>query len=62
MHSLRVAAAHHACHLPVFDKRMKRFLQFRLGCHSLPIATGGVTGTVHDDRALRVCLSSVNAQ
>ena len=30
---------------------MKRFLQFRLGCHGLPIATGA--GRV--DRANRVC-------
>ena len=27
-------------HLPVSGKRMKRFLRFRLSCHSLPIETG----------------------
>ena len=28
------------CQLPVSGRRMQRFLQFRLGCHGLPIATG----------------------
>ena len=29
-----------SCHMPVSGRRMQRFLQFRLGCHGLPIATG----------------------
>ena len=36
---------------------MQRFLQFRLGCHGLPIATGRSAGTGHVDRANRVCLA-----
>ena len=36
---------------------MRCFLQFRLGCHGLPIATGRFAGTAHVDRAQRVCLS-----
>ena len=36
---------------------MRRILQFRLGCHGLPIATGRFAGTAHVDRAHRVCLS-----
>ena len=28
------------CQLPFSGRRMQRFLQFRLGCHGLPIATG----------------------
>ena len=36
---------------------MRRFLQFRLGCHGLPIAAGRFAGTAHVDRAQRVCLS-----
>ena len=45
------------CHLPVSGRRMRRFLQFRLGCHGLPIATGRFAGTVHVDRAHSLCLS-----
>ena len=45
------------CHLPVSGRRMQRFLQFRLGCHCLPIATGRFAGAAHVDRAQRVCLS-----
>ena len=30
-----------------------RFLQFRLGCHGLPIATGRLAGAGHVDRANR---------
>ena len=30
---------------------MQRFLQFRLGCHGLPIATGWLAGAGHVDRA-----------
>ena len=37
------------CHLPVSGRR---FLQFRLGCHSLPLA-----GAAHVARAHRVCLA-----
>ena len=36
---------------------MQRFLQFRLGCHGLPIATGRLAGAGHVDRANRVCLA-----
>ena len=36
---------------------MHRFLQFRLGCHGLPIATGRLAGAGHVDRANRVCLA-----
>ena len=36
---------------------MQRFLQFRLGCHGLPIATGPLAGAGHVDRANRVCLA-----
>ena len=32
------------CQLPVSGRNMQRLLQFRLGCHKLPIATGRVTG------------------
>ena len=45
------------CHLPVSGRRLQRFLQFRLGCHCLPIATGRFAGAAHVDRAQRVCLS-----
>ena len=45
------------CRLPVSGRRMQRFLQFRLGCHGLPIATGRFAGAAHVDRAQRVCLS-----
>ena len=37
------------CQLPVSGRRMQQFLQFRLGCHGLPIATGRL--------ANRVCLA-----
>ena len=36
---------------------MQRFLQFSLGCHGLPIATGRLAGAGHVDRANRVCLA-----
>ena len=45
------------CHSHVSGRRMQRFLQFRLGCHGLPIATGRFAGAAHVDRARRVCLS-----
>ena len=45
------------CQLPVSGRRMQQFLQFRLGCHGLPIATGRLAGTGHVDRANRVCLA-----
>ena len=35
---------------------MQRFLQFRLVCHGLPIATDWLAGAGHVDRANRVCL------
>ena len=45
------------CQLPVSGRRMRRFLQFRLGCHGLPIATGRLAGAGHVGRADRVCLA-----
>ena len=36
---------------------MQRFLQLRLGCHALPIATGRLAGADHMPRAHRVCLA-----
>ena len=45
------------CHLPVSGGRMRRFLQFRLGCHSLPVAAGRFAGAAHVARAHRVCLA-----
>ena len=45
------------CQLPVSGRRMQRFLQFRLGCHGLPFATGRLAGAGHVDRANRVCLA-----
>ena len=36
---------------------MQPFLQFRLGYHGLPIATGRWAGTDHVDRTNRVCLA-----
>lgn len=45
------------CQLPVSGRRMQRFLQFRLGCHALPIATGRLAGADHMPRAHRVCLA-----
>ena len=43
--------------LPVSERRMQQFLQFRLGCHGLPIATGRLAGAGHVGRANRVCLA-----
>ncbi len=31
-------------HLPVSGRGMQRILQFRLGCHSLPVAAGRLAG------------------
>ncbi len=45
------------CHVPVSGRGMQRFLQFRLGCHSLPVAAGRLAGAAHVDRAHRVCLA-----
>ena len=45
------------CQLPVSGRCMQRILQFRLGCHGLPIATGWLAGAGHVDRANRVCLA-----
>ena len=36
---------------------MQRVLQFRLGCHGSPIATGRLAGAGRVDRANRVCLA-----
>ena len=41
------------CQLPVSSRNMQRFLQFRLGCHNLPIAAGRHAGVV---RASRHCI------
>ena len=35
------------CQLPVSGRRIQRFLQFRLGCHGLPIASGRLAGAGH---------------
>ncbi|KAL3157281.1 hypothetical protein ABBQ38_001513 [Trebouxia sp. C0009 RCD-2024] len=43
------------CQLPVSGRRMQRFLQFRLGCHGLPVAAGRLAGADHVDRVHRVC-------
>ena len=45
------------CQLPVSGRLVQRILQFRLGCHGLPIATGRLAGAGHVDRANRVCLA-----
>ena len=45
------------CQLPVSGRRMQRFLQFRLGCYGLLIATGRLAGTGHVVRVNRVCLA-----
>ena len=51
------------CQLPVSGRNMKRFLQFRLGCHKLPIATGCRAGVVRPGlsgpRASRHCKIAV---
>ena len=41
------------CQLPVSGRRMQRFLQFRLGCHGLPVAIGRLAGAGHVDWANR---------
>ena len=48
----RFSARRRYCQLPVSGKNIKRFLQFRLGCLKLPIATGRRTGVA---RACRLC-------
>ena len=40
-----------------FGRRMQRFLQFRLGCHGLPIAAGRLAGAGHLDRVCLACNS-----
>ena len=47
-----LSARRRYCELPVSGKNVKRFLQFRLGCHKLPIATGRCTGVAG---ACRLC-------
>ena len=68
------SARRHYCQLPVSGKKMKRFLQFRLGCHKLPTATGcciGVAractlctfcdaGAVGDEKHLMLCSIGTN--
>ncbi len=44
------------CHLPVSGGHMQRFLQFRLGCQSLPVVAG-LAGAAHVARVHRVCLA-----
>ena len=46
------------CQLPVSGRCMRRFLQFRLGSHLLPIATGRFAGGRRLARADRVCSHS----
>ena len=43
------------CQLPVSGRRMKQFLQFRLGSHQLPKVLGGFAGGQHVARANMVC-------
>ncbi|KAL3147746.1 hypothetical protein ABBQ32_14171 [Trebouxia sp. C0010 RCD-2024] len=43
------------CQLPVSGRRMQRFLQFRLGCHGLPVAIGRLAGPGHVARGQRIC-------
>ena len=43
------------CQLPVSGRRLQRILQFRLGCHGLPTATGRLASAGHVDKANRVC-------
>ena len=43
------------CQLPVSGRNMRRFLQFRLGCHKLPIATGRRVGVVRASRHCTFC-------
>ena len=38
------------CQLPVSGRNMKHFLQFRLGCHKLPIAAGRQAGVARTNR------------
>ena len=45
------------CQLPVSGRRMQRFLQFRLGCYGLPVATGRLAGAGHVGRANTICLA-----
>ena len=61
-HTLPVVLKHYSPRrryrqLPVSGRHMQHFLQFRLGCHGLPIATCRLAGTGHVDRADRVCLA-----
>ena len=43
------------CELPVSGKNVKRFLQFRLGCHKLPIASGRRNGVAWACRLCTFC-------
>ena len=45
------------CQLPVSGRCMQRILQFRPGCHGLPVVTGRLAGAGHVGRATRVCLA-----
>ena len=47
------------CHLPVSGKNMQLFLQFRLGCHELPVATGRRSGIARSDRRCTSCAAMV---
>ena len=44
--------------LPFSGKNMKRFLQFRVGFHKLPIASGRRTGVARACSACGLCTSS----
>ena len=48
--------------LTVSGGRMRSFLQFKLGCHGLPIAGGRSAGAAHVGRAHRVCWYTVTMQ
>ena len=44
------------CQFLVSGRPMQCFLQFRLGCHGLPVASNHLAGAGHVDRTNRVCL------
>ncbi len=52
-----ISTSRRFCDVSVSGRRMRRFLQFRLGSHGLPVAVGRLSGAGHLDRADRVCTS-----
>ena len=46
------------CQLPVSGRNMKRFLQFRLGCHKLPVAVGRRSGVARHCRLCACCAAA----